>query len=77
MGGSQGQATDIKIAQSEISFMREKLIELLSGLTKTGADKIRTDITRTLFLTPEQALDYGLIDTIIQNSVKTKTTGRI
>lgn len=76
-GGSSGQATDLKIVQNEISFMREKFIELLSEHTKRPAKTIASDIIRTLYLTAEDSLEYGLVDKVIDNSAKSKTSGRV
>jgi ATP-dependent Clp protease protease subunit len=65
LGGAQGQATDIEIQAREILRMRE----VLNGITvlHTGQNlrKIERDTDRDMFLTPEQAVEYGLIDQVI------------
>ncbi|MDO4987672.1 MAG: ATP-dependent Clp endopeptidase proteolytic subunit ClpP [Synergistes sp.] len=65
LGGMQGQASDIEIHAKEILKTREKLNAILAKHTGQGLDKIKSDTDRDYFMTAEEALEYGLIDKII------------
>lgn len=65
LGGTRGQATDIKIHADHIIRIRTKLNTILSEITGKHLEAIEKDTDRDNFLTAEQALDYGLIDKII------------
>lgn len=64
LGGVSGQATDIDIHAKEILRMRELLFEILNKHTGKPIDEIRKDCERDFIMTAENALEYGLIDTI-------------
>ena len=66
LGGVQGQATEIKIAAERILKMKEKLNKILSKNTGQNIQKIENDTERDNFMTAEQALEYGLIDKVIE-----------
>ena len=70
-GGAQGQATDIEIQAREILYMRERLNKVLAEATGQPADKIARDVERDLFMSAEQARDYGIIDTILERRAPT------
>jgi len=70
LGGARGQAADIEIQAKEILFVREQINGYLARFTDQPQDKIEADCDRDFFMTPEQAVDYGLIDEV----VKTKTS---
>ena len=63
MGGFQGQASDVEIHAQEVLSIKEKLNKILSSHTGQKIDKIAQDSDRDNFMTPEQAVEYGLIDT--------------
>ncbi|NDL66488.1 ATP-dependent Clp endopeptidase proteolytic subunit ClpP [Anaerotalea alkaliphila] len=65
LGGTQGQATDIKIHADRIIAMRKKLNEILSENTGQPFEIIERDTERDNFMTAEQALAYGIIDKIL------------
>ncbi len=65
MGGAQGQAADIKIQADRIIKLREDLNRILSERTGQPIDVISKDTDRDHFMTAKQALDYGLIDEVI------------
>lgn len=65
MGGFQGQASDVEIHAQEILSIKEKLNKILSSHTGQKIDKISQDSDRDNFMTPEQAVEYGLIDTVM------------
>ncbi len=66
MGSFQGQATDIEIHTKEILKIKKKIIKLLSIHTGQSRKKIQQDTERDKFLSPKEALKYGLIDKIIK-----------
>ena len=65
-GGSQGQASDIQIAAEHIIKMRENLNRILSERTGQPIERISQDTDRDKWMTPQEALDYGLIDHIME-----------
>ena len=65
LGGAQGQATDIDIQAREILRVREELNNIIVRHTGQQLKKIEKDTDRDMFLTPEQAVEYGLIDEVI------------
>jgi ATP-dependent Clp protease protease subunit len=67
MSGLGGQATDIDIYAREILRMRESLNQILADATGQPVDRIGRDVDRDYILEPEQALEYGLIDRIIES----------
>ena len=70
LGGAQGQATEIKIAAEHILKLREKLNNMLSENTGQDLKKIEEDTERDHFLSSEEALEYGLIDKILEKENK-------
>lgn len=64
-GGTQGQATDMKIAAEHILKVRGRLNKLLAKNTGQKIDQIANDSERDYYMTPGEALDYGLIDKIL------------
>jgi len=67
LGGSQGQASDIVIAANEIMRLKERLMDIF--VLHTGQDKevIERDQDRDIFLSAQQAAEYGLIDTVLES----------
>ncbi len=65
LGGAQGQAVDVKIHAEELLKARERLNRILAQHTGQPLEKIEKDTDRDFFMSPEQALQYGLIDEII------------
>lgn len=66
LGAFQGQVSDIEISAKRMIKQKEKLNKLLSEHTKQPLDKIINDTDRDYFLTPEEAVSYGLIDEVIK-----------
>lgn len=66
MGGYQGQASDIEIHAQEILTIKENLNSILSFHTGQKVDKIAKDSDRDNFMSPEQAVEYGLIDKVMK-----------
>ena len=67
LGGAQGQAVEIEIQAKEILFLKKTLNNLLSEHTGQPLEKIIEDTERDYFLSPGEAVNYGLIDKIIKN----------
>lgn len=72
LGGAQGQAADIEIQAKEILFVRSCLNTFISDYTGQDIKKIEADCDRDFFMSPEEAVEYGLIDEVI--STKTSDT---
>ena len=70
LGGAQGQATEIEIAARHILKTREKLNKILAETTGQPIEVIERDTERDNFMSAEEAVEYGLIDEIIENSKK-------
>ena len=66
IGGAQGQASDIEIAAREIIRLQDKIRTILSDNTGQSYDKIARDTDRDFYLTPEQSLEYGIVDEILK-----------
>jgi len=64
-GGAQGQATDIEITAREILKTREQLNRIMAERTGQSFDKIASDTERDYFMSAGEALDYGLIDRVV------------
>ena len=72
-GGSQGTAADIEIAAQEILHIREKLNLLIAKHTGPPVETIQKDADRDRFMSPQEAVEYGLIDKVIEGPVQTET----
>ena len=66
LGGAKGQATDIKIQAELILRTRDRLNAILANNTGKSIEEIARDTERDNYMTAEQALDYGLIDKVIE-----------
>lgn len=64
-GGASGQATDIEITAKHILAMRSRLNGLMSEHTGQPIEKIALDTERDNFMTAQEAVDYGIVDTIV------------
>ena len=64
-GGAQGQATDIEIQAKEILKLRERLNEIYVDHTGQSLDIIEDALDRDRFMSPEEALEFGLIDEVV------------
>ena len=65
LGGAQGQATDIEIQAAEIIRIKKALNEILAANTGQSIKKIEKDTDRDYIMTPEEALEYGMIDKVV------------
>ena len=66
LGGTKGQASDIKIHADHILFIRNRMNRLLSEMTGQSLEVIEKDTDRDNFMTAEAALNYGLVDKVIE-----------
>ena len=66
-GGAQGQATDIQIQARRIQSMKQKLNEILAANTGKPIEVIAADTERDNFMTAREALEYGIIDKVIEH----------
>ena len=64
LGGARGQASDIRIQADEILFIKEKLNKELSDRTGQDIERIREDTDRDFYMSPDEAVEYGLIDNV-------------
>jgi ATP-dependent Clp protease protease subunit len=67
LGGAQGQATDIQIQAQEVLRLRQRIEEILAQHTGQTHEQIRKDIERDVYMDPEKAMAYGLVDGILHN----------
>ncbi|HYO89526.1 MAG TPA: ATP-dependent Clp protease proteolytic subunit [Candidatus Limnocylindrales bacterium] len=68
LGGAQGQATDIVIQANEIMRLKDRLIEVLVKHTGQEREVIERDSDRDVYLNAKQAVDYGLIDAVLEGA---------
>jgi ATP-dependent Clp protease, protease subunit len=66
-GGYQGQSADIEIQAREILDLRKRMDEIYSQHTGQDIERVHADMDRDRYFTPEQAVEYGLIDKIIKH----------
>ena len=69
LGGAQGQAVDIEIQAKEILFLKDTLNGLMAEHTGQPLEKIAEDTDRDYFLSPAEAVEYGLIDRVVTDTV--------
>lgn len=69
LGGAQGQATDIEIQAQEILRIKKTLNEIMASNTGQSIKKIEKDTDRDYIMTPQEALEYGMIDKVITKDV--------
>jgi ATP-dependent Clp protease protease subunit len=65
LGGFQGQASDIEIHAKEILFLKQRLNEMLSRHTGQSIERIERDTDRDNFLSADAAVEYGLVDKVL------------
>ena len=72
LGGAQGQAVDIEIHAKEILRTRESVNRILSLHTGQSMERISQDTDRDFYMSAQEAVDYGLIDAVMENPKKGK-----
>lgn len=70
LGGTQGQAEDIRIQAEKIIQIRERLNNILSERTGQPLEKIAIDTDRDYYMTAEEAIAYGIIDEVVKSKIK-------
>ena len=68
LGGTQGQATEIKIAAERILKLKKKLNKILSDNTGKDIDTIDNDTERDYFMDSDEALNYGIVDKVLKKA---------
>jgi ATP-dependent Clp protease protease subunit len=71
LGGAQGQATDIEIQANEIIRLRNQLNHILSNHTGQPEEKVKDDTERDYWLTANDAVEYGLVDKVLETTKNT------
>jgi ATP-dependent Clp protease protease subunit len=66
-GGSRGVAADIEIQAQEILLARERLNKIIAEHTGQEIDRVATDTDRDFWMSPEEAQEYGLVDSVQTN----------
>jgi ATP-dependent Clp protease protease subunit len=74
--GYQGQATDIEIHAKEVLELKRKLNEIMANSTGQLVEKIEKDLERDNFMSGLEAVDYGLIDTVLGNRAEMAASRR-
>ena len=69
LGGAQGQATNIEIQAAEIIRIKKSLNDILAANTGQSLKKIEKDTDRDYIMTPQEALEYGMIDKVISRDI--------
>ncbi len=70
MGGAEGQASDIEITTREILKLRDELYDIVAKHSGNNIERIRKDSDRDYWMTAQEALEYGMIDEILQRAKK-------
>ena len=70
MGGAQGQATDIEITAREILKLRSELYSIIADHSGNPFEKVQKDSDRDFWMTSREALEYGMIDEVLERSRK-------
>ncbi|HOZ13476.1 MAG TPA: ATP-dependent Clp endopeptidase proteolytic subunit ClpP [Tenuifilaceae bacterium] len=70
MGGAEGQASDIEITTREILKLRDELYDIVAKHSGNPIERIRKDSDRDYWMTAQEALEYGMIDEILQRAKK-------
>jgi len=68
MGGTQGQATDIEIYTKEMLRIRANLFDIIANHTGKKSEQIKADADRDYYMTAQEAMDYGIIDKVMERS---------
>jgi ATP-dependent Clp protease protease subunit len=66
-GGFQGQAADIEIHAEEILNIRRRLDEIFADHTGQSVEQVNKDMDRDRYMKPQDAVEYGLIDRVIES----------
>ncbi len=75
-GGSYGTAADIEIQAKEILYARERLNALLAKHAEQPLERVAEDVDRDRFMSPQEALEYGIIDHVVERHAEVEGNGR-
>lgn len=64
----RGQASDLDLARLELREVREEVVRTLSKYTERTVEQVSEDIRRPIYMDPERAIEYGLIDKVLEES---------
>ena len=64
----RGQASDLDLARLELREVREEVVRTLSNYTQRTVEQVSEDIRRPIYMDPERAIEYGLIDKVLEES---------
>ena len=70
LGGAKGQASDIEIQAKEILFLKERLNGIMAHHSGKSVDQVRKDTDRDNYLSAKEAMEYGLIDKVVEKRGK-------
>lgn len=70
LGGAEGQASDIQIAANEILRIREVINKILADMTGKDLEQIIKDTDRNFFMSAKEAMEYGIIDKVLEPRAK-------
>jgi ATP-dependent Clp protease protease subunit len=76
LGGAQGQASDIAIQAKEILRLRSDLNRILSYHTGQPVDKIAKDTDRDIYMSAREAMEYGLVDEVLEDRTLPSENGK-
>ncbi len=66
LGGARGQASDIEIQAKEILYLRDQLNQIISRHSGKSVEQVRKDTDRDNYMSAQEAVDYGLIDRVVE-----------
>ena len=64
LGGARGQASDIQIQAQQMTFMRNRINEILSERSGKSLEQVEKDTLRDFWLSAEESVEYGLVDSV-------------
>jgi ATP-dependent Clp protease protease subunit len=76
LGGAQGQASDIVIQANEVMRLKDSLLQIFMKHTGRSRESLERDMDRDMYFNPQQAVEYGLIDTVLENADKAVQNGK-
>jgi ATP-dependent Clp protease protease subunit len=75
LGGASGQATDVEIRANELLRWKTELTKIYEKTTGQPLQKLKDDMERDKFMTPEEAVEYGLADKIVKSRLEDNKDG--
>lgn len=73
LGGAQGQVSDMMIVVREYQRLKDEITQIFMRHTGQDRERLERDMDRDFFLTPPQAVEYGLIDTVLSERTESET----